>query len=248
MLLTFRVGGGPCTSGVHLLLTPNSSVEARQARASPGNLGLRCEGIVVTGARHRVPEPGEGLLEASRQALRWYRPVFNLSWHEAVLSEAPLDGVSEWLTARPRPQHVARDGFKAARKHRFEEETQTAWCSELNPTVSWAKCCLFGVQCWAPALQQQCCFPKQAFCARWVSSVSFSQLVRQVQPGTVPLQTHVFNLLDWCAAGRGLRVVLDVARRAAESTAGAADVPGCSAAGEDGADLPGARSVCGGPS
>ena len=203
MLLTFRVGGGPCTAGVHLLLTPNSSIEARP-RASPGNLGLRCPGIAM-GARHRAPEPGEGLLAASRQALRWYRPVFKLSWHEALLSQAPADGLSEWLSpTAPRPLHVARDGWLLARQHRFEEETQTAWCSDLNPTP-WAKCCIFGGQCWPPALQQQCCFPKQAFCARWVSSVSFSQLVRQVQPGTLPAQTHVFNLLDWCGAGAAWR-------------------------------------------
>ena len=41
----------------------------------------------------------------------------------------------------------------------------------------------------------------QAFCARWVGSGSFTQLVRLAsrELGDFPQQTHEFNLLDWCA-------------------------------------------------
>ena len=39
---------------------------------------------------------------------------------------------------------------------------------------------------------------RQAFCARWVSSAAFSDLVRQA--GEAVLQeTREFQLLDWCA-------------------------------------------------
>jgi len=104
VLATLRVGGGPCEAGggVHLLLTPNTTIEdgvVHRPRLLTGNQAFRCPNIVATGLaqsrRLGNPRPGQGLLEVSRQSFFWYRPVFELSWHQAVLDGVSADGITD---------------------------------------------------------------------------------------------------------------------------------------------------------
>ncbi|CAJ1400301.1 unnamed protein product [Effrenium voratum] len=206
VLSFFRVGSGSlCAAGggVHLLLTPNASVIldtdgawAPKVRPAPGNQGLSCPGLKGAGVapwrRRSHPSPGQNLLQVSRGSSAWYRPVFDLIWHAAIVKkEFPPDGLSEHvaLASKIQPRHFAAEGWlEAKRWGRFEEEIQTAWCSELSDS-SWP---------WSVAsgFQRHCAFPASAFCSRWVSSLTYSQLVALTSNESS--QQHVFELLDWC--------------------------------------------------
>ncbi|CAK9087459.1 unnamed protein product [Durusdinium trenchii] len=160
---------------------------------------------------HAVYPTAEQRLERMKQLSERMRKLGMLQ--EVHRGRAARDGLTELLvrrmTGRERPTHFAGPGgLQATRRYgRFEEEIQTAWCKELTSTP-WTSCCMeLTSTCWPPSFQQHCCFPSQAFCARWVGSGSFTQLVRLAsrELGDFPQQTHEFNLLDWCAPSEFIR-------------------------------------------
>ncbi|CAE8708496.1 unnamed protein product [Polarella glacialis] len=121
VLAFFSLGdGGNCKEGggVHLIMRHNSSVqdvptvygvhtEVHGVRHSPGNVGFDCPAIKVLDSERlrwrAAVKPGQGIVAVSREAASFFRPVYSLEWHRALLHgldlEAEHDVLSEQIAA-----------------------------------------------------------------------------------------------------------------------------------------------------